>query len=253
MTESRIRCLLVDDEVLARLALRQALASHPELDIVGECADGTEALAALRALRPDLLVLDVQMPGINGFAVLRALAPEELPMVVFVTAFDEHAMRAFDSRALDYLLKPLDQARFDAAMERVKTQWRGRRSGPRRELLDLLAHDKRFLERLSVRKAEHMVVLRVEEIDWIRAEGNYVRIHAGGAAYLHRETLARLEAELDPGHFLRIHRGTLVNLERIREVHPLFYGDCQVVLRDGTRLTLSRRFRDRARTALGLP
>lgn len=257
MNAERIRCLLVDDEVLARLALRQAMASHPEIEIAGECGQGAEALQAIQALRPDLLLLDIQMPGMDAFELLRALPAAELPLVVLVTAFDEHALRAFDARALDYLLKPLDQVRFDAAMERIKAQWRGRRTGPAPTPASaasaVLGHGARFLERLSVRKAEHIVVLRVEEIDWIHADGNYVRIHAAGATYLHREALSRLAAGLDPARFLRIHRATLVNLDRVKEIHPLFYGDCQVLLADGTRLTLSRRFRDRARQVLGLP
>jgi len=273
MTADRIRCLLVDDEVLARLAMRQALAAHPEIEIVGECGQGVEAAQAIRVLRPGLLLLDIQMPGMDAFELLRALPPEEAPLVVLVTAFDEHALQAFDARAIDYLLKPLDQDRFDAAMERVKAQWRGRRAAalspmpamppipPPLPLPSPAAPADRvapppggapYLQRLSVRKAEHIVVLRVEEIDWIHAEGNYVRIHAGGASYLHRETLGRLAAGLDPARFLRIHRGTVVTLDRVREIHPLFYGDCQVILQDGTRLTLSRRFRDRARQALGL-
>jgi two-component system, LytTR family, response regulator len=274
MIADRIRCLLVDDEVLARLAMRQALAAHPEIEIVGECSQGVEAAQAIRVLGPGLLLLDIQMPGMDAFELLRALPPEEAPLVVLVTAFDEHALQAFNARAIDYLLKPLDQDRFDTAMERVKAQWRGRHAATPSPLPamsippplpvplpSLAAPPDRiapppggtpYLQRLSVRKAEHIVLLRVEEIDWIHAEGNYVRIHAGGASYLHREALGRLTAGLDPARFLRIHRGTVVNLDRVREIHPLFYGDCQVILQDGTRLTLSRRFRDRARQALGL-
>jgi two-component system LytT family response regulator len=259
MSASRIRAMLVEDEVLARLALRQALASHPEVEIVGECGCGSEALEAVRVLDPDLIFLDIQMPGMDGFELLRALrAEEELPIVVFVTAFSKHALRAFDAQALDYLLKPLDQGRFDSAMERVKAQWRGRREGAATAPASLaspagLGPGGGFLERVSVRKGERIRVLRVGEIDWIAAEGNYVRIHAGGAAFLHRETLSRMEASLDPARFLRIHRGTVVNLDRIKEVTPLFYGDYRLLLADGTPLTLSRRFRERARQALGLP
>lgn len=246
MNAAPIRALLVDDEVLARLALRQALAAHADVAIVGECGNAAEARQAIGALAPDLLFLDIRMPGIDGFGLLHQLAPQGSPMVVFTTAYDRHALRAFDTGALDYVLKPIDQARFDQAMARMRRHWQGLRS-------PAAAAPAGHLQRLSVRVGEHIRVLAADDIDWIRADGNYVRIHAGGQDYLHRETLSRLLEALDPARFLRIHRGTLVNLERIREVHPLFNGNAEIVLRDGTRLDLSRRFRAGARTVLGLP
>lgn len=250
MNTPRLRTVLVDDEVLARLALRQALASHAEVEIVGECGNASEALQAVRALQPDLLFLDIRMPGIDGFDLLHELAPDRLPLVVFATAFAEHALRAFDAMALDYVLKPIDQARFDQAMARVRQHWHGLHAGTATTTGTAPAGG--YLQRLSVRHGEHIRVLAVDDIDWIRADGNYLHIHIGPARYLHRDTLRHVLAQLDPAQFLRIHRGTLVNLARIREVHPLFKGGAEVVLHDGTRLDLSRRFRSGARAALGL-
>ena len=245
-----IRALLVDDEVLARLALRQALASHPDIQIVGECGNASEAMQAVAALTPDLLFLDIRMPGLDGFKLLRELRPDTLPMVVFATAYGQHALRAFDANALDYVLKPIDQARFDQAMARVRQHWRGlteRPSSPTPTPPPTTA------QRISVRVGEHIRVIATDTIDWLEADGNYVHIHVGKQAFLHRETLRGLLDTLDPRRFLRIHRGTLVNVERIREIHPLFQGNAEVVLHDGTRLGLSRRFRAQARQALGLP
>jgi two-component system, LytTR family, response regulator len=244
-----IRTLLVDDEVLARLALRQALAAHPDVEVVGECGNAAEALQAYGALTPDLLFLDIRMPGLDGFKLLRELKPDTLPMVVFATAYGQHALRAFDANALDYVLKPIDQARFDQAMTRVRKHWQGLQAGKASPPSTASAEP---LQRISVRVGEHIRVIATEAIDWIEADGNYVQIHVGKQSYLHRDTLSGLLATLDPQRFLRIHRGTLVNVDRIREVHPLFQGNADVVLHDGTRLNLSRRFRAHARRALGI-
>lgn len=240
-----IRTLLVDDEILARLALRQALATHDNVAIVGECGNANEAMQAIGALSPDLMFLDIRMPGMDGFRMLHGLKPDALPMVVFATAFGQHALLAFDADAVDYVLKPFDQARFDQAMARVNERWIGRH----------VHHDatpaQPYMQRISVRIGEHIRVLATADIDWIGADGNYVDIHAGKDSYLHRETLGNLQTNLDPSRFLRIHRSTLVNIERIREVHPLFNGNAEVVLHDHTRLNLSRRFRQQAQRALG--
>ena len=239
--------------MLARLALRQALASHPRVHIVGECGRADEALQALGILQPDLVFLDIQMPGMDGFGLLQRLKPECLPLVVFATAFDEHALRAFDAGALDYVLKPIDQQRFDRCILRVVRRWEqlnGRLGPPRYQAFEA---PRLPVQRFSVSTGEHVSVIRADEIDWIAAEGNYVRLHVGAAALLHRETLRNIEAALDPALFVRIHRSTIVNIDRIKEVHPLFRGDAQVLLRDGTRLVLSRRFRERAQAAFGLP
>jgi two-component system LytT family response regulator len=253
MNTPPIRTLLIDDEVLARLALRQALAAHTDVEIVGECGNATEALQAITVLKPDLLFLDIRMPGMDGFKLLQRMQPDTLPMVVFATAYGQHALRAFDAKALDYVLKPIDQARFDQAMARVRQHWLGLQahamSAPIAPITRAaLSH----VQRISVRIGESIRVIATEDIDWIRADGNYVEIHVGGASYLHRETLRHLLDVLDPARFLRIHRGTLVNVERIREIHPLFQGNAEVVLHNGTRLSLSRRFRTHARRALGM-
>jgi len=175
-----------------------------------------------------------------------------LPMVVFATAFGQHALRAFDANALDYLLKPIDQSRFDEMMTRVRRRREVRREQVEGQSPVPTTVDGHWLQRISVHVGEHIRVIAVEAIDWIRAEGNYVRIRAEGAVFLHRETMRRLQNVLDPAHFLRIHRGVIVNVDRVRELHPLFNGNAEVVLHDGTRLALSRRFRDGARKVLGL-
>jgi two-component system LytT family response regulator len=250
---ARIRCLLVDDEILARLALRQALATHEYIEIVGECGNADEALLAMRSLQPDLIFLDVQMPGMDGFGLLQRLPANALPLVVFATAYDAHALKAFDAGAIDYVLKPIDQDRFDRCMDRVRRQWLALRGDAGQGRHTAFAPPLAFAQRISVRVDEHIRVVRVDEIAWISADGNYVRLHLADANLLHRESLKHLESVLDPARFLRIHRATLVNLEHVREVHPLFHGAAEIVLRDGARLALSRRFRESARHALDLP
>lgn len=252
MNAPPIHALLVDDEVLARLALRQALAAHADVAIVGECGNAAEALQSIAALHPDLLFLDIKMPGMDGFKLLHELKPDTLPMVVFATAFGQHALRAFDAEALDYLLKPIDQARFDKTMERVRQRWRALQASDAAPVQLPTATGGNWLQRISINVDEHIRVVAVDTVDWIRAEGNYVRIRSEGTVYLHRETMRHLQGLLDPARFLRIHRGVIVNVDRVREVHPLFNGNAEVVLHDGTRLALSRRFRAGAREALGL-
>ena len=253
MKTSPIRALLVDDEMLARLALRQALASHPDVTIVGECGNAAEARQAIEALQPDLIFLDIQMPDVDGFKFLQELKRGALPMVVFATAYGQHALRAFDANALDYLLKPIDQDRFDQTMTRVRMHWHGREAaGPQAASSQPRAGTGEWLTRVSVKVGEHIRVIATGEIDWIEANGNYVCIHAGATTYLHRETLRELQDRLDPGRFLRVHRAVLVNVDRVREVHPLFNGNAELVLHDGTRIGLSRRFREQARRVLGL-
>ncbi len=245
----RIRAIVVDDEPLARERLRDLLASDGEVDVVGLCGDGVEAVEAIRALSPDLCFLDVQMPERGGFDVVSDVGVDRMPVVVFVTAYDDHALEAFEARALDYLLKPFDETRFRGALDRAKAHIRTARAaglGARLEsLVEELSGRSRHLDRIVVKSGGSLVFVKTAEIDWIEAEGNYVRLHVGAASHLVRDTIGRLEESLDPGRFLRVHRSTIVNLDRVREVHPLFHGEYRVVLDDGTKLRLSRGYRDR--------
>ena len=246
---NRIRVLIVDDEPPARARVRRHLAADPEFEVVGEAGSGTEAVEAVARLEPDVVFLDVQMPGLDGFGVVTALdAGGTLPHVVFVTAHDEYAVRAFEVHAIDYLLKPFREQRFTQALERVKERLRGRGDDVASRLRDLLAgigSRPDYLERILVRDGERSVLLDVTRIDWIEAERNHVRLHVGEASHLVRGTITALEGRLDPARFLRIHRSRIVNVERIREIHPWSHGDQLIVLRDGTELIMSRRYRDR--------
>src|SRR5215831_10637179 len=250
-----IHTLIVDDEPLCRERLRTLLADDPDIAIVGECGDGAEAVAALREGPCDLVFLDVQMPVLDGLEVVEAIGPERMPTVVFVTAYDRYALRAFEVQALDYLLKPFDRDRFSRALERAKTHVRRAQSAEAsRQLLALLGDarpPRKHLERLVIKSGGRIFFLKMEEIDWIEAAGNYLRLHVGAEIHLLRETMNALEGRIDPERFLRIHRSTIVNIERIREIQPLFHGDHVVILRDGTELTLSRTYRQRLQEVLG--
>ena len=243
----KIRTLIVDDEPLGRERIRTLLAGDPEIEVIGECSDGRQAITAIEQRNPDLVFLDVQMPEVDGFCVLDAICGGRMPAIVFVTAYDRYAVRAFEVHALDYLLKSFDRERFAAALQRAKEAIRRSREGALSERLAGLIEDleakKDRLTRLVIKSAGRIVFLRVEEIDWIEAADNYVRVHAGKEAHLIRETLQSMEKRLDPTRFLRIHRSSLVNLERIRELRPVFHGDYLVRLTDGTELTLSRNYR----------
>ena len=253
--EETLRVLIVDDEPLAREGLRLHLAELPGVEVVGEAADGEEAVRSIQGLDPDLVLLDVQMPGLDGFGVVQAMGAQGMPPVVFVTAFDEFAVRAFEAHALDYLLKPVDPDRLARAVERARERRRQERGRDlERRVLGLmegLRAEGRYLERLAVRSGSRIVFVRVSEIDWIEASGNYARLHAGKSEYLLRETMSALEAQLDPRQFMRIHRSTLVRVDRIRELEPLYQGDYVVILEDGTRLTSSRSYRDKLQALLG--
>jgi two-component system, LytTR family, response regulator len=251
----KARVLIVDDEPLARERLRDLLTDDPEVAVVGEAADGDQAAEAIRTLAPDLVFLDVQMPGRDGFAALAELEPAQLPLTVFVTAYDQYALKAFEVHALDYLLKPFDAERFRSALARAKERLARDRAGDiKNNLLALLgqtADGPRPLERVAIKSGEGIFFLRTDEIDWVEAAGNFVRFHCGGKAWLHRETMSRLEAKLDPEKFVRIHRSTIVAVEAVKELQPLFHGDYTVVLRDGTELTLSRNHRPRLQKFFG--
>jgi len=243
------RVLIVDDEALARDVVRHYLGKWPDVEIVGECATGANALRDIQRLKPDLVFLDIQMPELGGLAVLERLPAESRPLIVFVTAYDEYAIRAFDAQALDYLLKPFDQARFDRAMRRALEEIRHfhscRVAEGIRELLDQdsrLPNDSRRPSRLGVKDRSKTVLLKVDEIDWIQAARDYVSVHSGGRSYLVDQSLTMLEKQLDPAVFQRIHRSTIVNLERIKELQTHNNGEYFAVLEDGSRLKVSRTY-----------
>jgi two-component system LytT family response regulator len=243
--------LLVDDEALVRRGIRGFLAGEPDLVVIGECGNGLEAVDVIRAERPDLVFLDVQMPELDGLGVIDALDEDERPpALVFVTAYDAYALRAFEVHAVDYLLKPFDERRFRTALGRARQRLAGSGTGPPpadprlESLLRELRPAPVYADRLLVRTGNRLVPVAVAGIDWIEAADNYVRMHVGPERYALRETIRSLEARLDPRRFARVHRSTIVNLDRVREVRPLPSGDCALVLAGGTELMLSRSWRD---------
>ncbi len=250
----KIKTLVVDDEPLARERLAGLLASQPDIEIVAECRDGEEAVTAVIDHAPDLVFLDVQMPQMNGFEVIEAVGGDRMPPVIFVTAYDQHALRAFEVRALDYLLKPFDRERFNEALQRARRQIERAETGDLgRRLLALvkdLRRDQPRAERLVVKSGGRLFFLRTDEIDWVEAAGNYVRVHVGTTSHLMRETMTAIEGRLDPEKFFRIHRCRIVNMERIQELQPWLNGEYAVLLRTGTRLTLSRGYREKLQDRL---
>jgi two-component system, LytTR family, response regulator len=241
----RLRALIVDDEAVARRRVRRLLSTESDVQVVAECADGAAAVEAIEHERPDLVFLDIQMPELDGFDVLRKIDPGILPSIVFVTAFDRYALRAFDVHAIDYLLKPFSRERFRRALDRVRDR-AARRSADAAvsSLAEALRHPPRYLSRVAVRTASRIVLVDLADVDWIEAADNYIRLHARGREYLLRETLAGLERQLDPLQFARIHRSAIVQIDRIAELHPARHGDMDVVLKTGDVLTLSRTWRD---------
>jgi two-component system LytT family response regulator len=264
-----IRTLIVDDEVLARRRIRNLLRGRLDFAVIGECANGREALVAIRRHAPDIVFLDVQMPDLDGFGVLEALPVGQLPVVIFVTAYDQYAVRAFEFHALDYLLKPFDDERFEKTLVWAQAQLEQRQFRQLSQRMFALLEDHHgktksgmgkglvaptqpgLPSRLIVKSAGRVFFIRIAEIDWIEAEGYYARLHVGAKSHLLRDSLTNLEAQLDKSCFLRIHRSTIVNLERIRELQTQSHGECTVVLDDGTQLKLSRGYRDRLSTLLG--
>ena len=226
-----MKVLIVDDEPLARQTVRMLLENDREVTIAGECS-GVDAVTRIAETRPDILFLDIQMPEVGGFDVLERIGADSVPAVVFVTAFDAYALRAFEVHALDYLLKPFDDRRFYAALSRAKERVRARGSAP--------VYVRRFL----VRMRDRVLFVKTEDIDWIEAADYYASLHAGGKGHLIRQTMGELEKQLDPERFVRVHRSAIVNLDRVTEMHPLFRGDCILVLNDGTRLRVSRARRE---------
>lgn len=250
-----LRVLLVDDEPLVRQGIRDFLEDEPDVTIVGECGDGVEALETIARDRVDLVFLDIQMPELDGLGVASALAEQGGPVVVFVTAYSEHAVRAFEVNAVDYVLKPFDRERFLAALARARAR---RASGEQEELarrlaavLSELQRSRGQAQRVLVRTDGRIRFVPVADIEWIEAADNYARLHVGAERHLVRETMASLEARLDGSRFARIHRSAIVNLARIRELQPTFNGEYAVFLHSGAKLTLSRGYRDALREKIG--
>lgn len=239
----KLEVLIVDDTPLSRQRTRRYLADEPDVTILGECGDGESALASIRALKPNLLLLDVQMPGMTGLSLLERLAPGERPAVVFITAFDEFAVDAFVVEAVDYLLKPFDRARLGQALAKTRAylarQTKHGAAGT-------------YLDRIAVKSVGRTVFVNTASIDWIETAGNYLSLHVGKDAELVRETMSQIEAKLDPRQFVRIHRSTIVRIDAVKEIQPLFNGDQSVILADGTKVVLSRSYREKAKAALGL-
>lgn len=249
-----IRVLLSDDEALARERLRSLLQDEPDLEIVAECGDGNSTIALIKREKPDLVFLDVQMPEVDGFGVVSALQRDHLPLTVFVTAYDRYAMKAFEVHALDYLLKPVGKERLSEALEHARKQLaHPSETMFQRRVLDMLADleaRQKSPERIVIKSDGEIVCLKPQEIDWAESAGNYVCLHVGAATHILRETITALETRLGR-QFLRVHRSTLVNVDRIKTLRPSLYGDYAILLRDGTKLTLSRGFRETVLRRLG--
>jgi two-component system, LytTR family, response regulator len=252
---NKIRALVVDDEPIARERVLSLLQQEEDMEVVAECGDGPQAVSAIQHHTPDLVFLDVQMPGLDAFGVINAIGAERMPTVIFITAYDEYALRAFEVHALDYLLKPFNRNRFADAVARVRehlARARGRAAEPNvLELIDDLQTATRHLTRFVVRAAGRLLLVDAAQVDWIEAADNYAVLHAGAATHLVRETMAGLATELDPERFVRIHRSTIVQIDRVRELQPAFHGDFIVLLRDGTRLNMSRGYRSAVEAVLG--
>lgn len=247
---SKIRVLIIDDERPARRKTQRFLESEPDIEIVGEACDGREAIAAIQRERPDLIFLDVQMPGLDGFGVLTALDVQPMPQVVFVTAHDQFALRAFEVHALDYLLKPFDLKRFRKVLSRARAQLQ--RIGANdlddrmSKLLKEIRAGERYAERLLIKAEERAFFLQVDQICWIEAAKNYVNIHVSDKAYLLRGTIDGLHKKLDPNRFIRVNRSQIVNIDGIKELQPWFHGEYRIILKDGTEMMWSRRYLDRS-------
>ena len=251
-----IRALVVDDEPLARQSVRRFLKHHADIEVVGECGDGQAAVAAILTRKPDLIFLDVQLPEMDGFEVVGRIGVERMPSTIFVTAYDQYALRAFDANALDYLLKPFGKTRFERALARARERIAGGldHEAAQRILraMESAAGHGSYIDRIPVSASGRIVFVKVRDIQWIEAAGNYARIHAAGRSYDVRETLSSLEGKLDPADFLRIHRSAIVNIQFVKEVHPWFHGYHLVLLENGQKLRMSRYQREVAeRLGLG--
>ena len=247
---AELRVLVVDDEPLVREGLRMLLEREGDVRMLGEARNGEEALERIRELRPDLVLLDVQMPGMDGLAVVAALAPEERPAIVFVTAYSDYSIRAFDMHAVDYLLKPFDAERFATALHRARGRMAQGKADRLEALLATLRPAAAYAERLLLKQDGTVVVVPTHDIDWIEAADNYVNVHARTGRYMVREPLKQIEAKLDPARFARAHRSAIVNLSRVKSLDPLPAGENVITLTTGARLTLSRGYRDHFKSRL---
>lgn len=252
---NRIRVIVVDDEVLARQRLLDLLKEESDVEVIAECRDGGEAIDAIERLAPDLVFLDVQMPEVDGFDVIDAVGPETMPPVVFVTAYDQYALRAFEVRALDYLLKPFDQARFRESLERVRQRSPDISDSDVGRRLLALVNDLRSgtpkADRIVVKSGGRLCFLRTSEIDWIEAAGNYLTLHAGRATHMIRGTMTTIEARLDPEKFYRVHRSSIVNMDRVQALEPSITGEYVALLANGSRVNVSRSYKDKILARLG--
>ena len=239
--------MIVDDEPWARTKLLSLLSSEPDIEIVRACVSGEEAVEAIVTLAPALVFLDVQMPAMDGFAVIETIGTAAMPLVIFATAHDQYALRAFDAQALDYLLKPFDEERFQRALQRARQRLiaPSMQEAKLQRLLDSLGNERRHLQKIVVPRAGGMLIVKATDVDWLEASGNYVTLHLGRTTYLLRESLNAFEQKLDPQQFVRLHRSAIVNVDRIRELAPWSGGEQAVVLQDGTPLTVGRVFRGR--------
>jgi two-component system LytT family response regulator len=248
-----MRVLIIDDEPWSRKRIATLLKSESDIEIVSECAGGEEAIRAITSSAPDMVFLDVQMPEVDGFEVLEAIGPEHMPLVIFATAYDRYAIQAFDAQAIDYLLKPFDEERFKKALTRARNEWKGKVSSEKvlSKLLDSIRPKQHYLHRLVANSAGRVLFLKLADIDWIEASGNYVTLHSGKECHMVRTTMNALEPRLDPAQFVRIHRCSIVNSDRVREMQPLFRGEHVLILKDGTHLNVGRAFRARLMQQMG--
>jgi two-component system, LytTR family, response regulator len=251
-----LRAIIVDDEPLSRDRIRELLEEHADITVVAECENGVEAVESIAGYAPDLVFLDIQMPGMTGLDVVRAVGPDQMPATVFITAYDEYAVDAFEANAIDYLLKPVGRERFSHAVERAVSRTSAASASVENERLSRLIaglqeQQQSYPERIVVRTGTRLRLLPAADVDWIQSEGNYVRLHVGQNSYLLREKISDIEKRLDPRLYMRIHRSTMVNIERVVQAEVLFRGEYLLILRDGTKLTSSRSYRSNVQTLLG--
>ena len=251
----KIRALIADDEPLARERVRELLAGENDIEVVAECSDGREAVEAIHEHTPDLVFLDIEMPELDGFQVLKSVSTDHMPDVIFITAYDRYAIKAFEEHALDYLLKPFDKPRFVGALNRARSRMDQNNNGGFSSrlvaLLQQVDSQPKLIDRLAIKSRGRVVFLRTDEIEWIEAAGNYVEVHSGKDCHLIRDTLNNFEEKLDARKFMRIHRSCMVNLEFIKELQPGAAGEYVVLMRDGRQLTLSRGYRDKVQQLIG--